>query len=84
MKLRCCAVLSSGPGWTGRRAILAALIRVLPLGCGCADWSHPARCCDGPPLVRRKWAYPHRTGRPPVSTEIAMLIERLATENDSW
>jgi transposase InsO family protein len=34
-------------------------------------------------LVARKWTYPHRTGRPPVSAEIAALIERLATENHS-
>src|SRR5216683_2866591 len=27
---------------------------------------------------------PHRTGRPPVSPEIAALIERLATENHGW
>jgi putative transposase len=32
-------------------------------------------------LVIRKWTYPHRMGRPPVSAEIAALIERLATEN---
>ena len=32
-------------------------------------------------LVTRKWTYPHRTGRPPTSAEIAALIERLATEN---
>ena len=35
-------------------------------------------------LVRKKWTYPNRTGRPPVSAEIAALIERLATENASW
>ena len=35
-------------------------------------------------LVRKKWTYPNRTGRPPVSAEIAALIERLATENRSW
>ena len=27
---------------------------------------------------------PNRTGRPPVSAEIATLIERLATENRGW
>jgi transposase InsO family protein len=35
-------------------------------------------------LVTQKWTYPHRTGRPPVSAEIAALIERLASENHSW
>jgi hypothetical protein len=35
-------------------------------------------------LVTRKWTYPHRTGRPPVSAEIAALIERFATENNGW
>src|SRR5579864_3211349 len=35
-------------------------------------------------LVTRKWTYPHRMGRPPVSAEIAALIERLATGNHGW
>jgi hypothetical protein len=35
-------------------------------------------------LVKKKWTYPNRTGRPPVRTEITALIERLATENASW
>jgi putative transposase len=35
-------------------------------------------------LVTKKWTYPPRTGRPPVSAEIAALIERLATENHGW
>ena len=35
-------------------------------------------------LVTRKWTYPNRMGRPPVSAEIAALIERLATENNSY
>jgi hypothetical protein len=35
-------------------------------------------------LTTRKWTYPPRTGRPPVSAQTAALIERLATENRSW
>ena len=35
-------------------------------------------------LVTRKWTCPNRTGRRPVSAEIAALIERLATENSGW
>ena len=35
-------------------------------------------------LITRKWTYPDRTGRPPVGAEMAALIKRLATENNSW
>jgi len=67
------------------RAILAALIRLLPgklrthrlVTSGTVLRWHRR-------LTARKWTYPHRTGRPPVSTEITALIERLATENTSW
>ena len=34
--------------------------------------------------MTRKWTYPNRTGRPPVSAEVAALTERLATEHDGW
>ncbi|WP_146776588.1 helix-turn-helix domain-containing protein, partial [Parafrankia sp. Ea1.12] len=30
------------------------------------------------------WTHTHRTGGPPISQEIAALIERLATENTTW
>jgi len=42
--------------------------------------AHKQRHC----LITRKWTYPHRIGRPPVSTEIAALIKQLATENNGW
>ena len=67
------------------RGVLAALIRLLPTRLRMRRLVTPGtvlrwhRC-----LVARKWAYPNRIGRPPVSAEIAALIERLATENASW
>lgn len=37
-------------------------------------------------LVRRKWTYKHRRkgGRRPTTTELQLLIKRLAEENPSW
>ena len=70
------------------RAVMAALIRLLQLLPGrlraqrlvtpgtVLRWHRR--------LVTRKWTYPNRTGRPPVSAEIAALIERLVTENNGW
>src|SRR3954465_478394 len=60
--------------WTAR-AVLAALIRLLPARLR----MHPLGTPDTVlrwhrRLVTRKWTYPNRTGRPPVSAEIAGLI----------
>ncbi len=67
------------------RAVLAALIRLLP------GWLRMHRLVTPGTVLRwhrrlvtRKWSYPHRIGRPPVSVEIATLIEQLATENHGW
>ena len=67
------------------RAVLAALIRLLP-----GRLQMPRLVTPGTVqrwhcrLAARKWTYPNPIGRPPVSAEIAALIERLATENHGW
>ena len=67
------------------RAVLAALSRLLPPRLRMHRLVTPGTVLRWHRrLVARKRTYPHRTGRPPVSAEIASLIERLATENRGW
>ena len=67
------------------RAVLAALIRLLPPRLRMHRLVTPGTVLRWHRrLITRKWTCPHRTGRPPVSAEIAVLIERLATENLRW
>ena len=35
-------------------------------------------------LVARRWTFPNRTGRPPIDTAIAALVEQMATDNPGW
>ncbi|CAI7979518.1 transposase [Frankia sp. Hr75.2] len=74
------------PRWDwADRAVLAALIRVLPKTLRAHRLVTPGTALRWHRrLITRKWTHPQRTGRPPVSTEIATLIERLATEDTTW
>jgi transposase len=67
------------------RAVLAALIRLLPQSLRTHRLVTPGTVLRWHRrLVDRKQTYPRRTGRPPVSAEIAVLIGQLARENHGW
>ena len=67
------------------RAVLAALVRLLPARLRTHRLVTPGIVLRWHRrLVTRKWICPNRTGRSPVSAEIAALIARLATENNGW
>ncbi len=66
------------------RAVLAALIRLLPGTLRIHRLVTRHRPALAPPPGHPQVDLPARTGRPPVSAEIAALIERLATENSGW
>jgi putative transposase len=72
------------PDWADR-AVLAGLTRLLPSRLRAHRLVTPGTVLRWHRrLIARKWAYPRRKGRPPVSAEVAALIERLATENNGW
>src|SRR3954451_6889750 len=67
------------------RAVFAALIRRLPMKLRgrrlvtpgtILRWHHR--------LVRKRWTYPSRPGRPPTNDVVAALVGRMARENPSW
>ena len=67
------------------RAVLAALIRLLPARLRAHRLATPGTVLRWHRrLVIRKWICLNRTGRSPVSAEIPALIEQLATENNGW
>jgi len=67
------------------RAVFAALIRWLPKGLPSHRLVTPGTILRWHRhLVRRRWTYPNRSGRPPINDVLAALVERMARENPSW
>ena len=67
------------------RAVLAALTRLLPTSLRMTRLVTPDTLLRWHRrLIRWRWAYPHRGGRPPVNGKLAALIEQMARENPSW
>jgi len=67
------------------RAVLAGLARWLPRPSWRALFVQPATLLRWHrELVRRRWSYPHRRGRPAIAAELRGLVLRLARENPTW
>jgi putative transposase len=67
------------------RAILAGLARALPRSAWISLSVSPGTLLRWHrQLVRRRWTYPHRPGRPPLDRRVQELVVRLARENPGW
>jgi putative transposase len=67
------------------RAVLAGLTRLLPRSVWHGLFVQPATLLRWHrDLVRRRWSFPHRRGRPAMAAETCGLVLRLARENPTW
>jgi putative transposase len=78
-------ILGTARCGVGGVAIIAALARLLPRPLRMNRLVTPETLPRWHRrLVRWRWTYPHRGGRPPVDPQIAVLIEQIARENPGW
>jgi hypothetical protein len=67
------------------RAIFAALVRRLSRALRAHRLVTPSTILRWHRrLVRQRWTYPNRRGRPPINEAIAALVVRMATDNPGW
>jgi hypothetical protein len=67
------------------RAVLAALARLLPRPLRIGRLVTPDTLLRWHRrLVRWRWTYPSKGGRPPVDAKLVVLIEQMARENPGW